>query len=240
MDEPFLMQIVETGKVSHMAYGTAVRSVAMTRGNRQGNNAFLQDQFMPGIYTHMFNYPELLQRLMLANALTVEFFKALEKLRPMGFKQGLAYQVHSIIRMGNYKLAEYIVKDIAKQPNYGYNDLHANVLGKLAKGAKLPEFKSVNIGKKATSCLAITPLHFACINPNVEVLAQLLAVNSDVNITDQQMMKPIHYAAACESVEPLKLLLSKGANIQDVDNTKTTCLHMAIKAGRAKNAQFIL
>jgi len=113
-------------------------------------------------------------------------------------------------------------------------------LGKLAKGAKLPEFKSVNIGKKATSCLAITPLHFACINPNVEVLAQLLAVNSDVNITDQQMMKPIHYAAACESVEPLKLLLSKGANIQDIDNTKTTCLHMAIKAGRAKNAQFIL
>lgn len=43
MEEPYLMQIVETGKVSHMAYGTAVRAVAMTRGNRQGNNAFLQD-----------------------------------------------------------------------------------------------------------------------------------------------------------------------------------------------------
>jgi hypothetical protein len=51
---------------------------------------------------------------MLANALTVDFFKALEKLRPMGFKQSLAYQVYNIIRMGNYKLAEYIVKDLAK------------------------------------------------------------------------------------------------------------------------------
>ena len=62
MDEPYLMQIVETGKVSHMAYGTAVRSVAMTRGNRQGNNAFLQDSsnFASSIYTQMFNYPELL------------------------------------------------------------------------------------------------------------------------------------------------------------------------------------
>lgn len=93
--------------------------------------------------------------------------------------------MHYFIRAGNYKLAEYFVKEFAKSPNYGYNDLHANVLGKLAKGAKLPEFKSVSVGKKATSCLSITPLHFACINPNVEVLAQLLAVNSDVNITDQ-------------------------------------------------------
>ena len=49
------MQIVETGKVSHMAYGTAVRSVAMTRGNRQGNNAFLQDSENNMIYTHALN-----------------------------------------------------------------------------------------------------------------------------------------------------------------------------------------
>ena len=40
-DDPYLMNFVATGSVSHMAYGAHVRSVEMTRGNRQGNNAFL-------------------------------------------------------------------------------------------------------------------------------------------------------------------------------------------------------
>lgn len=35
------MHFVDTGKVSRMAYGTAIRQVGMTRGSRQGNNAFL-------------------------------------------------------------------------------------------------------------------------------------------------------------------------------------------------------
>ena len=37
--EPLLNR-VDTGNVSHKAYGTAIRRVEMTRGNRQGNNAF--------------------------------------------------------------------------------------------------------------------------------------------------------------------------------------------------------
>ena len=36
------MNFVDSGMVSHMAYGTRVRKVQMTRGNRQGNNAFLE------------------------------------------------------------------------------------------------------------------------------------------------------------------------------------------------------
>jgi hypothetical protein len=39
--EPLLTR-VDTGKVSYKAYGTAVRAVQMTRGNRQGNQAFIQ------------------------------------------------------------------------------------------------------------------------------------------------------------------------------------------------------
>jgi hypothetical protein len=37
-----LLTRVDTGKVSKKAYGTAVRAVQMTRGNRQGNQAFVQ------------------------------------------------------------------------------------------------------------------------------------------------------------------------------------------------------
>lgn len=38
----YLMNFVDSGMVSHMAYGSRVRKVQMTRGNRQGNNAFLE------------------------------------------------------------------------------------------------------------------------------------------------------------------------------------------------------
>ena len=41
-DDGYLLTAVESGMCGVMAYGTAVRAVQMTRGNRQGNNAFLQ------------------------------------------------------------------------------------------------------------------------------------------------------------------------------------------------------
>jgi ankyrin repeat protein len=74
----------------------------------------------------------------------------------------------------------------------------------------------------------ITPLHFACINPNTDVLLQLLAVNGDLNILDTEMRRPLHYAAVCETSDNLKLLLEKGANITDIDSRKVTCLIAAV------------
>ena len=44
--QPFLINYIDSGMVGEMAYGTRVRAVQMTRGNRQGNNAFLQDNFV--------------------------------------------------------------------------------------------------------------------------------------------------------------------------------------------------
>ena len=37
----YRLSTVNTGSVSFKAYGTAIRSVQLTRGNRQGNQAFL-------------------------------------------------------------------------------------------------------------------------------------------------------------------------------------------------------
>ena len=83
-------------------------------------------------------------------------------------------------------------------------------------------------------------MHFACINPNVEVLSQLLDVNPDFNMQDTDMRRPIHYAAASENADALKLLVEKGANLADIDMQKTTCLHVAALARRPENIRFIL
>ena len=60
------------------------------------------------------------------------------------------YQLPTIITSGNYKLMEYIVKDLYKLPHYGFNDLHRNVLMDYEDGQKLEEFKSVSVLKKGT------------------------------------------------------------------------------------------
>jgi hypothetical protein len=63
-----------------------------------------------------------------------------------------------------------MLKELVKFPNYGFNDLHHNVLLDYKEGVALPDFKSVSVTKQATSNLKITPMHFACINPNAFVL----------------------------------------------------------------------
>lgn len=136
----------------------------------------------------------------------------------MDIRQNMVYQIPTILQKGAYKLLEYIVKDLYKQSQYGFNELHYNVLRDYKKDQKLEEFKSVSVLKKGTQFGNVTPLHFSCINPNVEVLKQLLAVNSDINVTDTYMRRPIHYAASCEKVDHLKLLLEKGSNLADVDS----------------------
>lgn len=47
--KPYLLHKVDTGSVSHMAYGAEVRRVEQTRGNRQGNQAFYFDALHPQV-----------------------------------------------------------------------------------------------------------------------------------------------------------------------------------------------
>ena len=86
----------------------------------------------------------------------------------------------------------------------------------------------------------MTPLHYACINPNVEVLDKLLEQNPDINVMDMHLNKPIHFAACCTSAAPLELLISKGANVNDLNNYKRTALHFAAINGRADAIRVIL
>jgi hypothetical protein len=76
-DAEYLMNVIQTGSVSHMAYGAHVRSVQMTRGNRQGNNAFLDyhdNQSIVDLDFHFLNARALRRRL-----ITPTIFKQLCK-----------------------------------------------------------------------------------------------------------------------------------------------------------------
>jgi ankyrin repeat protein len=108
-----------------------------------------------------------------------------------------------------------MMEPLIKQENYGFNELHLDVL-KLDKLTK--KYHTASITKKANSAGMITPLHLACINPNKNVLITLLEQNNDINVMDQQNYKPIHYAAACSDPGPMQVLLEKSANLFDFTN----------------------
>lgn len=89
---------------------------------------------------------------------------------------------------------------MAKYPNFGFNQLHVDVL---STDAELDKVLKQSVSKKANTNRDITPLHCACINPNPTYLKQLMDVNPDFLLTDTDLRKPVHYAAACVGPEPL-------------------------------------
>lgn len=83
-------------------------------------------------------------------------------------KQDWSDSVMDLIKLGQYKLPIYMIKELVKHSHYNFNELHLNCLKKYKSGEKLPDFKFVSVAKKGNS--GVTPLHFACINPDIEVL----------------------------------------------------------------------
>ena len=102
------------------------------------------------------------------------------------------------------------------------------------------KYHTASITKKAGSCGNCTPLHFAALNPNKNVLKVLLEQNNDFNVMTTGNLKPIHFAAKCEKSGPLELLIDKGASIYDQTTEKKNALHFAAMAGRADNIKVLL
>lgn len=132
--------------------------------------------------THISNsFPNLFagkSKWQIYRTLTVQFFKAftLTKLGacsdidPDG-DDGITAKIAEIARTGNREFLEFLIGPCVKFENYGFNQLHHDVL----KLDKLTEkYHTTSITKKAFSNKNITPLHLAAINPNEEVIETLL------------------------------------------------------------------
>jgi len=114
------------------------------------------------------------------------------------------------VRSGNLKTAGHLVNLAMATDGYGFNKVHLEVLT-----AKQPDLvlsvpkasltkKNVGFSRSNRNQQGlITPLHCACINPNVEFIKAILNKVEDYSFPDDILRKPVHYAAACEGPEPL-------------------------------------
>ena len=243
-----------SGGVSNRTYGRQVSAVTMTRGSREGNNAFIG---------HSLNRD---YKLDFVNALIQsEDTELFQLLKVIGYenrqyetfnysRRGKSSQIKSITidendidnetnlykaaSAGSNILASFILSEMIGVEGKGYNKHHLEAL--TLDKTQITFRPSVN--KKSE--FSVTPIHFACINPSNNILRYLVDENDnggDIHFLDCNLKAPIHYAAASSTLVNLKYLIEeKNVNLDHPDKTKTTPLMYACKYGRYINVKYLL
>jgi ankyrin repeat protein len=67
-----------------------------------------------------------------------------------------------------------------------------------------------------TSLHGQTPLHFACIDGNIDIVKVLLENGVDVNLTNASGQTPLHVACSKGHTDVVQLLIDSGVRV-DVD-----------------------
>jgi len=221
----------DTGMQSRFAYGTFTRRVQMGRGNKELNQALNKDEYNTNPFDNI-----TLQRIFQQGSDTelIDLLRVEVPHLENYFQQSL----ETAVTAGNLKMATFLAQKLFIAKNYGVNQTHVDALT-ASDPKKFNDIRKPSATAKTIQS-AITPIHFAAINPNVEILKGLLEKAPEYSIADFAMRKPIHYAAACTSPEPLKFLMSKSVDFREGARNKMTPLMIAAQYGRGKNIEALL
>eukprot|EP00347_Sterkiella_histriomuscorum_P020277 403338418 len=218
---PYKLQQFDNRSVEGMVHGIEVRKVQTARGNRAGNEAFLEEHRV--VETTFRNYlqnPHFIQRLMTFPNLKYEHFEDI-----MAQDGNMQYFVRTqlvpkLLIHGKREIAEKLIKQLVD--NYLANQfIHQCIL---------PEN------------LQVIPT--TAVNHNSNNLAKLLRIIAyDIKLkftTDEFQNSCIHYAAASETSSNMELLLARGMNLNLVNNENETPIFIAIRSNMPKNVEFII
>ncbi|GFY74230.1 poly polymerase tankyrase [Trichonephila inaurata madagascariensis] len=236
-----LLEYQRTGRYNMTMLGHAVKAINVSRGGKEGNNAFLKDiEFCEGTYPSV-NQSVFKEALKAGVSMdTINLLMSDEKEDPQySYRRvEILRSIHVAIRNGHHKLAGQLVSEAVDKGGYGFNNLHKEVL--VNDRQPLSAFKSVSVIKKALCNARITPLHCAAINPNPQYLTALLTSSPEYNIPDENGWRPIHYASVCKSTGPLELLISRSISLEEPESEGNAALQIAALVGRAHNVDLIL
>ncbi|KAG8179654.1 hypothetical protein JTE90_017793 [Oedothorax gibbosus] len=238
-----LLEYQRSGRYNMTMLGHAVKPINVSRGGREGNNAFLKDMNLcdstyPDIDDNLIK--EALKKGVSQETLNLLFAENKDNTYAYSWSKDEIYkQLFIAVRNGHHKLAGQLVSEALECGGYGFNNLHKEAL--VNDRQPLTPFKTVSIIKKAfSSNVRITPLHCAAINPNPQYLTTLLSSTPSYDIADENGWRPIHYASVCKSTGPLELLISRNVSLEEPESEGNTPLQVAALAGRAHNVDLIL
>ena len=237
---------VSTGSNDVTAYGVNVRQVQMSRGGREGMNAFNHDEvdykgnnwdsFKTGQSSATFDSGTI-EWLMSSNQVSMTEI-GLIMIYCKRYEHMLIAHIRTAVLSGNLEKATYFVGLAVKNDGYGFTNYH-----KQAQTAndseEIKDIKKMNCTKKTYVGGVVMPLHCACINPNTAILEHMLNVSQEYQACDDQMRKPVHYAACSSSPANLKKLVEKNVDTRDTDMHKNSPLNYACQAGRPENVEYL-
>lgn len=224
------LKIVSTGVYNYRSLGIQnIRKLNMSRGGREGNNAFIKDM------AARFNIMD--SELTFGISHNVPFNVLKEVISMNGFS---SQDILSALEKGHRVLASQMITHQMKALGSGcsFSKFHLESLTKTDKTAEWdPPIRETSVRKNGD--FGVTPMHTACLNPSTKALNEIYSACPDLHLSDSQQRKPVHFAAVCETTAPLKFLVSKGAYLEDVNKEGVTPMTMACIAGRANNVKFL-
>ncbi|MFP3032501.1 MAG: ankyrin repeat domain-containing protein, partial [Wolbachia sp.] len=85
-----------------------------------------------------------------------------------------------------------------------------------------------------------TPLHFAVLNGDIEIVKMILDKGANINAKNQYGRTPLHYALGNKKMEVTELLLKHRADVNARDNDGTSLLHVAAEIGCLQIVEHLL
>ncbi len=174
-----LLETTGTGEYNFRSLGIRrIRRLNVSRGNREGNNAFTKDHSsIPGVVST--GARGVSAHKLVQWEVPLVFYKELDKRKALG-KGDHTQLVHKAVRYGNLEVAAHYTEKDMKENRLGssFSRYHLEALTFCA-GDKWDagSVREVSVRKKA-GWYGGTPLHFACVNPCVGPLKQLFMVCS--------------------------------------------------------------
>jgi ankyrin repeat protein len=97
-----------------------------------------------------------------------------------------------------------------------------------------------NFPRKLKNNKSISPLHIACVNPDITVLRKFYNKFPDYSNSDHDGRVLMHYAACNQTDVALDFLISKGIPVNVKDRLKITPLMLACELGRVDNVSYLI
>lgn len=202
-------------------FGFYTKPVSLGRGGKEGNNAFTQDEDLRNNHDDSISFrdiseldptPEMIKLLILNNYID---------------EGDILNNLHLFAWRGNINVIKHYIKKAQETYYCGFNKLHQGAI----TGELDFTINWFSVAKKASNNDGISPLHFACINPDVSVLRKLYSVNPEYSSQDFIQRKLVHYAAANFSEVCMEFLIAKGIPCNDKDTRGITPLMIAASLG---------
>lgn len=106
------------------------------------------------------------------------------------------------------------------------------------KAKLLGAAKRVNVNIQDAD--GLSPLHYAALSGNKELISLLLEAQAAVDIKDHKGMRPLHYAAWQGKTEPMKMLLKAGSSVNGQSDEGQIPLHLSAQHGHYDGSEMLL